>query len=105
MKYLFCMVVLAFLPASGQEGPTFSRRVVGYVKDRDNRALAGARVCANPHGAIAGIIPCGLSEANGRFTLIVWWPGTYTISAEDLVEGYANVNCAFYGSVFGELPV
>jgi hypothetical protein len=108
-KYLFCIVVLAFLccktmPASGQERPTFSRRIVGYVKDRENHPVAAAKVCAMPHDGVVGKIPCGVSKANGGFTLDVWWPGTYRISAEDLAEGYPDATNAFYGSFFGELP-
>jgi hypothetical protein len=92
-------------PVFSQERPAFSRRVVGYVKDRENHPVVGAKVCANPHGPVAGRIPCGVSKANGRFALDVWWADTFTVSAEDLKEGYPNAYNAFYGSFFGELPV
>ena len=109
-KYIFCIAMLAFLccgtmPTSGQERPRFSRYVIGYVKDHEDHPLADAKICANPHGPIAGRIPCAVSKADGSFSLEVWWPDTYTISAEDLPHGYPNATNGFYGSFFGELPV
>lgn len=83
----------------------FSRRVVGYVTDGDYRPVAGAEVCANPHGPVVGIIPLGVSESDGSFALDVWWPGTYTISIEHIAEGYPDATSGFYGKFFGELPV
>jgi hypothetical protein len=109
-KYFFCIVMLAFLccgttPVSSQERSRFYRQVVGYVKDRENHPVAGAKVCANPRGPVAGMIPCKVSKADGSFKLDVWWPDTYIISAEALAAGYPNATWSFYGSFFGELPV
>ncbi len=55
-------------------------------------------------GPVAGRIPCGVSKRDGSFSLEVWWPDIYTISAEDLPNGYPNSINGFYGSLFGELP-
>jgi hypothetical protein len=90
--------------APGQEQPSFSRRVIGYVKDREGRPVLKAKVCAQPYSAWTGPIPCGWSKADGRFTLVFWRPGRYTISAEHLVEGYPEATNGFYGSFFAELP-
>ncbi|MEJ7578016.1 MAG: carboxypeptidase-like regulatory domain-containing protein [Pyrinomonadaceae bacterium] len=87
-----------------QERHAISRRIVGYVKDRENHPVAGAEVCANPHGPVSGIIPRGVSKADGSFTLDIWWPDTYTISAEHLGEGYPKATNGFYGDFFGEAP-
>ncbi|HUQ30612.1 MAG TPA: carboxypeptidase-like regulatory domain-containing protein [Pyrinomonadaceae bacterium] len=108
--HLICSILVAWLccgmmVAHAQERPAFSRRVFGYVKDRENQPVLKAKVCAQPHSAWTGPIPCGVSKADGRFTLDVWRPGTYTISAEHLVEGHPEVTNGFYGSFFGELPI
>jgi len=87
-----------------QERHAFPRRIVGYVKDRENHPVAGAEVCANPYGPVAGIIPHGVSKVDGSFTLDIWWPDTYTISAEHLEKGYPNATNGFYGSFFGVAP-
>jgi hypothetical protein len=87
-----------------QERHAFSRRIVGYVKDRENHPVAGAEVCANPYGPVAGIIPHGVSKVDGSFTLDIWWPDTYTISAEHLAKGYPDVTNGFYGNFFGVAP-
>ncbi len=92
------------IPVS-RERHTISRRVVGYVKDSENHPVAGAEVRANPHGPVAGMIPRGVSKADGSFTLDVWWTDTYTISAEHLTKGYPDATNGFYGKFFGELPV
>lgn len=89
---------------AAQERHTISRRVVGYVRDHENRSAAGAKVCAKPHNGIFGRHPCGVSKADGSFTLDVWQTGTYTISAEDLVTGYPDATNGFYGKFFGGAP-
>src|SRR5918993_4234320 len=48
-----------------EERRPISRRVVGYVKDRENRPVAGAEVCANPHGGGVGGFPCAGSRGGG----------------------------------------
>jgi hypothetical protein len=53
---------------------------------------------------VSGIIPCGVSKLDGSFTLDIWWPDTYTISAEHLAKGYPNVTNGFYGNFFGMAP-
>ena len=109
-NYLFCIVIFASLcghtmPASGQEQARFSRRIIGYVKDREDHPVARAEVCANPHGPIAGRLPCAMSKTDGSFSIEVWWPDTYTISAESRTQGYPDARSGFYGIFFGELPV
>jgi hypothetical protein len=88
-----------------QERHAFPRRIVGYVKDRENHPVAGAEVCANPYGPSAGIIPHGVSKVDGSFALDIWRPETYTISAEHLAKGYPDATNGFYGSFFGVAPV
>jgi hypothetical protein len=46
-----------------------------------------------------------VSKADGSFSLEIWRPDTYTISAEDLPHGYPDAINGFYGNFFGELPV
>jgi hypothetical protein len=87
-----------------QERHYISRRVVGYVKDRENHPVAGAEVRANPYGPVSGMIPHGVSKVDGSFTLDIWWPDKYFISAEHLAKGYPDVTNGFYGSFFGVAP-
>jgi hypothetical protein len=107
---LICSTVLVWLCcgviiAHAQDQPTFSRRVVGHVKDREDRPILEARVCAHPHGAWAGLIPCGVSKTDGSFTLDFWSTGTYTISAEKKSEGFPDANDGLYGCFFGLLSI
>jgi hypothetical protein len=82
-----------------------SRRIVGYVKDRQNHAVAGAEVCADPWSGSAGTIPRTVSKRDGGFTLEILRTGTYTISAQHLTKGYPDPWTGFYGSYFGDPPV
>jgi hypothetical protein len=88
-----------------QEGHAISRRVVGYVKDRENHPVAGAEVRASPRGGVSGMIPRGVSKVDGSFTLAIWWADTYTISATHLAKGYPDVTNGFYANSFGSAPV
>ena len=109
-RYLRVTLMLFFscwasTSAFAQQRPTFSRRIVGSVWNREHHAVSGAKVCATPNGGLGTRIPCGTSAADGAFTIDVQWPGrTYTISVEDLAAGYPDASNAFFGSFFGELP-
>jgi hypothetical protein len=110
MKRCFCLLLLSIficgiMPRFGQARFAFSRSVVGYVKDREDHPVAGARVCANPMGGMGERIVCEVSKKDGSFTLGPLRPRIYTISAEDKTEGYPDAYNAFYGSFFGEMPV
>lgn len=106
MRYLMPMLLcLGVLMANAQDSQKFSHLMTGYVKDRDGRPVPRAKVCAEPHSGWTGPIPCGESDEDGSFSLRIWRPGTYTISAESKVLGYPNAWSGFYGSFFGELPV
>ena len=50
-------------------------------------------------------IICEVSQKDGSFTLGPLRPRVYTISAEDISDGYPNAYNSFYGSFFGEMPV
>jgi hypothetical protein len=50
-----------------EERHAISRRVVGYVKDHENHPVAGADVCANPHGGGLGNHPVRGVEAGRKF--------------------------------------
>lgn len=101
---LLALLCCSVMTAYGQEQPAFSRQVIGYVKDREDRPVLKAKVCANPHSAWKVPIPCGVSKADGRFILDFWHPGTYTISAEKKSAGYPDAHNGFYGQFFGEMP-
>src|SRR5437899_266254 len=108
-RHLYCVLMLLFIYgpgiASGQEGPTFSRTIVGYVKTREDHAVSGATVCAWGTRPISGAVPCGKSNLKGRFAFGVWSPDRYTLTAEHLAKGYPNARYSFYGKFFGDTAV
>lgn len=97
----FLLTMIAY----GQDEPTFSRTLVGQVKDPAGKPVAKARVCAQPHSAWTGPIPCSRSKPDGSFKLLFWRPGRYSISAQHKAAGYPDPSSGFYGSFFGEPPV
>jgi len=87
-----------------QQPHAISRQLIGYVRDREGRPVAGADVRANGQRGSAGMLPRASSKADGSFTINIWCPDTYTISAEHIGAGYPDVANGFYGSFFGEAP-
>ena len=87
-----------------QQPHAISRQLIGYVRDREGRPVVGAEVRANGQRGSAGRLPTTVSKADGSFTINIWWPDTYSISAEHIRAGYPDVTNGFYGSFFGEAP-
>jgi hypothetical protein len=72
------------------------------VRDGEGRPVAGAWVQASRQGGSAGLLPRAMSKADGSFTLDVWGPDTFYVSAEHLGGGYPDAMNGFYGKFFGE---
>jgi hypothetical protein len=104
-----CLLVVTFawgtLSASGQSQPDFSRTIAGVVVDKEEQPIAGAKVCAWGTGPMGSAVPCAQSNPDGRFTIDVYRPDTYTIKAEDLAQGYPEARWGFYGKLFCNFPV
>lgn len=108
MNRLLCAGLLAcfiLTIAYGQDEPTFSRTLTGYVKDREGQPIAKAKVCAQPHSDWKGFIQCSRSKPDGSFKLKFWRPGRYGISAEHKAAGFPETHTGFYGYFFGTPPV
>src|SRR6266545_2147373 len=96
-----CLVIVTILSgtghAFGQKRSIVRRTIVGYVKNREGRPVANARVCAMGTRPISGAVPCGKSDLKGRFAFVVWVLDKYTISAEQIPAGYPNPRFGLYG--------
>jgi hypothetical protein len=105
--YGLCLVGAAIMsgtvPASGQE--LFTRTIMGVVVDKEEQPVVGAKVCAEGRSGMGGILPCAESDAKGRFSIDVYRPETYKITAYQLAQGYPRPFCGFYGSLFVDFPV
>src|SRR5689334_7949213 len=85
------IVGLLALNISGQtlQQPEFSGVITGRVLNEDGRPVAKAEVCANPAGIPwAGQLPCDHSDSSGCFSIHVWQPAEYVITAVKEKEGY-----------------
>lgn len=91
--------------ASGQSQPEFRRKIAGNVVDKQDQAVAGARVCVWGTGPMAGRLSCGQTDVSGRFSIEVYRPDNYRIIANHEALGYPEASWAFYGKIFGEFPV
>lgn len=103
-----CLVVsfaCVTVPATGQGQPKFLRTIAGVVVDKDEQPVADAKVCAWGTGGMGNRLPCGQSNTNGGFAINVDRPDTYTISAEQLAQGYPEAIFGFYGKLFCDFPV
>jgi hypothetical protein len=77
---------------------------MGVVIDKENQPISHANVCAWGTGPINGRLPCGQSGPDGHFAVNVYRPDTYTISAEQLEQGYPEAIWGFYGKLFNNYP-
>jgi len=107
-KVMLCLLLVTSVcgvPASAQTRADFVRTIKGVVVDKEDHPVAEAKVCAWGNGPMAGRIPCAQSNRSGRFAIEVYRPDTYTISAEQLAQGYPETSFAFYGKLFCDCPV
>jgi len=99
------------LNVSGQtpQEPEFSATVTGQVLNDEGRPVANAEVCGHPTMIPwVGPLPCGDSDSKGKFSLHVWVPAEYVITAAKEKDGYPDAHNGFYGSpavVFPSLVV
>jgi hypothetical protein len=77
------------------------RTITGVVIEQDGTPLADATVCALGNRPLNGRLPCGNSNATGRFSINVYGPDSYTIAAEQVAKGYPSVLLRIPGS-YGE---
>src|SRR5215207_4838234 len=59
-----------------QQPHAISRQLIGYVRDREGRPVAGADVRANGQRGSAGMLPRASSKADGSFTINIWCSDT-----------------------------
>jgi len=98
----FIVVLLALqCPVAGQQSDSPWHMITGKVVDQQDQPVEGARVCAEVYN---GRVPCGVSNANGEFSIAVYRVGSYMIYAEQLEKGYPPGNLAFYGKLWSDLP-
>jgi hypothetical protein len=83
----------------------FSGVITGRVLNEKGQPVAKAEVCANP-GEIAwiGELPCGRSDSSGAFTIHVWCPAEYVITAVKEKDDYPDTFNTFYGPPAVALP-
>lgn len=107
--FLLLISLCAGATVFSQEETTAFRHFTGIVKDSNNEAVVGARVCGWDKSGrpINGRIPCAESQKDGSFSInITKWDGdTYSIWVEDSEKGYPNPNSALYESFFREKQV
>jgi hypothetical protein len=92
------------ISALSQAENNFARKIEGIVVDKEGQPIGDARVCAWPTGAMAGRLPCGESKHDGHFAIDVYRPNTYTITAENIEQGYPEAVWGFYGKRFADFP-
>ena len=79
--------------------------ITGRVLNEKGQPVAKAEVCADPPApGWAGKLPCGRSDSRGAFTIHVWLPAEYVITAEREKDGYPNTFNTFYGPPAVALP-
>ena len=83
----------------------FSGVITGRVLNVKGEPVAKAEVCAVPATlGWAGKLPCGRSDSAGAFTIHVWRPAEYLITAVKEKDGYPNTFNTFYGPPAVALP-
>jgi hypothetical protein len=76
----------------------FSGVINGYVLNEEGRPVGKADVYAQPtKAAWAGRLPSGRSDSSGRFTIHVWHPTEYAVTAVKEKDGYPDTYNSFYG--------
>jgi hypothetical protein len=86
------------ISAQAPHPPNFSGVVTGRVLDEDGHPVVKARVCASPTIGWIGRIPCSESDSGGKFSIHIWRPAEYAITAEKEKDGYPATDNTFYGS-------
>jgi len=83
----------------------FSGVITGRVLNEKGEPVAKAEVCADPATlGWAGKLPCGRSDSAGAFTIHVWRPAEYVITAVKEKDGYPDTFNTFYGPPSVALP-
>ena len=72
--------------------------IAGRVLNPEGRPEPGAVVYADNNGGSAGRRPSVLTDKRGNFLIKNLMPGTYTVSAEKVEEGYAPTDATFYSN-------
>jgi hypothetical protein len=87
------------ISAQAPRPPKFSGVITGRVLNEDGQPVVMAEVCANPRMIPwAGRLPCSDSDSRGRFSIKIWTPAEYVVTAVKEDEGYPNTDDTFYGS-------
>ena len=106
--YALCLLLVALasgtVSASTQARTDVTRTIEGIVVDKEDQPIADARVCAWGTGGMAGRVPCAQSKRNGHFAIDIPRPDTYTITAENIEQGYPEAIWGFYGKGFANFP-
>jgi hypothetical protein len=83
----------------------FSGVITGRVLNEKGQPVVKAEVCADPATLPwTGPFPCGRSDSAGAFTIHVWRPAEYVITAVKEKDGYPNTFNTFYGPPPVALP-
>ncbi|MDQ3012109.1 MAG: carboxypeptidase-like regulatory domain-containing protein [Acidobacteriota bacterium] len=98
--------LLAFKILGQTPQQDFPGVVTGRVVNQEGRPVVKAEVCASPTMvAWMGELPCGRSDSSGKFSIHIWRPAEYAITAVKEKEGYPNTHNTFYGSAAVVLPI
>jgi len=104
-RFAVCSFIVVLLvvqcAVAGQQSDSRWHTITGKVADQQDQPVERARVCADVYN---GRLPCGLSNANGEFSIAVERVGSYTIYAEQLEKAYPPGILAFYGKLWSDLP-
>jgi hypothetical protein len=69
--------------------------ITGQVVDENGRPVAQAQVEARPN-SLSGALPRALSDAEGKFSILVRKTGTFKLTASKLKDSYASMASPFY---------
>lgn len=91
--------LLAFLLMSAASAQTAQQNplvIKGRVLDDQGRPVSGAHVIASPDGGLRGRVPSASSDSSGEFTIVVYKPDSYKVSASKPADGYPSSSNPFY---------
>ena len=99
MRRLLHTCLLAFLLVSIASAQTAQQNplvIKGQVLDDQGRPVSGAHVIASPDGGLRGRVPSASSDSRGEFSIVVYKPDSYKVSASKPADGYPSSSNPFY---------
>ena len=92
-----CLLPFLLLPiASAQTAQQDPLVIKGQVLDDHGRPVSSANVIASPDGGLRGRLPSASSDSRGEFSIVVYKPDSYKVSASKPADGHPSTSNPFY---------